>query len=72
MSQNPQSNTVWEDKFDVVQEFITIQSFGQLMVSQWNSSGIFFQDMETPAPSGSVLLALSPSLSEGHSPSVQL
>ena len=33
------------------------------MVSQWNSSGIFFQDMETPARSGSVLLALSPSLS---------
>ena len=28
MNENPQSNTVWEDNFDVVQEFITIQNFG--------------------------------------------
>ena len=58
---------------DVVQEFHHhTELWRQLMVSQWNSSGIFFQNMETPAPSGSVLLALSPSLSEGHPPSVQL
>ena len=40
MHQNPQSNTVWDDKFDVVQECITIQNFGQMMVSQCVSSGI--------------------------------
>ena len=28
MRQNPQSNTVWEDKVDLVQDFITIQNFG--------------------------------------------
>ena len=32
-------------QIDVVQKFIRIQNFGQnLMVSQWNSSGIFSQD----------------------------
>ena len=28
MNENPQSNTVWEDKLNVVQKFITVQSFG--------------------------------------------
>ena len=37
-NKNPESNTVWE-QIDVIQEFITIQSFGLLMVSQWKSSG---------------------------------
>ena len=28
MNQNPQANSVWEDKLDVVQKFIIVQSFG--------------------------------------------
>ena len=41
MNQNPTSNSVWEEKLELVQEFITIQNFGQLMVSRWNASEYF-------------------------------
>ena len=37
MNENPQSNTVCEDKYDVVQEFITIQNFGH---NWWCANGI--------------------------------
>ena len=42
MIENPLSNIVWKDKLTWFKKFITIQT--QLMVSQWNSSGIFSQD----------------------------
>ena len=44
MHQNPQSNTVWEDKLTWFKSFHITELWTQLMVSQWNSSGIFSQD----------------------------
>ena len=42
MSENPTSNAVWEDRLKVVQKFTRIQKpWTELMVSEWNSSGIF-------------------------------
>ena len=45
MNENPLSKYRLGRQIDVVQKFTRIQSFGQnLMVSQWNSSGISSQD----------------------------
>ena len=42
LSENPQSNTVWEDKLTWFKS--SSQLWTQLMVSQWVSSGIFSDD----------------------------
>ena len=45
MSENPLSNIVWEDKLTWFKSsYQNTEFWTQLMVSQWNSSGIFSQD----------------------------
>ena len=41
MSKNPQSNTVWEDKLTWFKSSSQYRAWTQLMLSKWNSSGIF-------------------------------
>ena len=44
MNENPQSNTVWEDKLTWFKSSSQYNFWTQLMVSRWNSGGIFSQD----------------------------
>ena len=44
MNENPQSNTVWEDRLTWFKSSPQYRALDTLMVSQWNSSGTFSQD----------------------------
>ena len=44
MNENPQSNIAWEDRLTWFKVLRNTELWTQLMVSQWNSSGISSQD----------------------------
>ena len=44
MNENPQSNYAWEDRLTWFKSSSQYRTFGQMMVSQWNSNGISSQD----------------------------
>ena len=44
MNENPQSNSAWEDRLMWFRSSSEYRALDQLMVSQWNSTGIFSQD----------------------------